>query len=163
MNVLITTLSVASLVGSALIGGVFFAFSSFIMKSLARVPAAQGITAMQSINVVVLNPSFLGTFFGTALVSMGAAGLAWQSWPTPAAAWIAGGAASYVVGTFLVTVLGNVPLNEQLANVDVDDTHAASVWAHYLDRWTGLNTLRSAAALMAALCFALGLIQGGVS
>jgi uncharacterized membrane protein len=36
--------------GSGLVGGVFFAFSTFVMRALARVPAAQGIAAMQSIN-----------------------------------------------------------------------------------------------------------------
>ena len=39
------------------------------MKALARVPSAEGIGAMQSINVVVLNPSFLGAFIGTAVHS----------------------------------------------------------------------------------------------
>ncbi len=58
------------------VGGIFFAFSSFVMKALAGVPSAEGIGAMQSINVVVLNPSFLGAFMGTAVVSLGAGGLA---------------------------------------------------------------------------------------
>jgi uncharacterized membrane protein len=53
-------------IGSGLIAGVFFAFSSFVMKALDRIPAAQGIAAMQSINVVVLNPLFLGVFLGAA-------------------------------------------------------------------------------------------------
>ena len=51
-------------VGAGLVGGVFFAFSAFVMKALAELPAAQGIQAMQRINVVVLNPLFLGVFVG---------------------------------------------------------------------------------------------------
>jgi uncharacterized membrane protein len=58
MNLLTTFAVVIALLGSALIGGIFFAFSSFVMKALARVPSPEGIAAMQSINVVVLNPSF---------------------------------------------------------------------------------------------------------
>lgn len=41
--------------GCALIAGVFFAFSAFVMKALGRLTPAGGITAMQSINVAVLN------------------------------------------------------------------------------------------------------------
>ena len=64
MSLLMTTLVIAALMGCSVIGGVFFAFSSFIMKSLARLPSSEGIAAMQSINVVVLNRSFLGLFMG---------------------------------------------------------------------------------------------------
>ena len=55
-----------ALLGSALVAGIFFAFSAFVMKALAEIPSRQGIAAMQSINVVVINPMFLGAFFGTA-------------------------------------------------------------------------------------------------
>ena len=74
-NLLYTVILVSAL-GCGLIAGVFFAFSSFVMKALSRIPAAQGIAAMQSINVVVLNPVFLGVFFGAAAGCLG-----WQSQP----------------------------------------------------------------------------------
>src|SRR6476620_3456710 len=47
--------------GSGLVPGIFFAFSNFVMKALARLPPAQGIAAMQSMNVIVLNRWFFGT------------------------------------------------------------------------------------------------------
>lgn len=101
---------VLALLGSALIGGVFFAFSSFILKAPARVPAPRSITAMQSINVVVLNRSFLGMFMGTAALSLLVGVLAVPEWGALASPWFLAGAALYLAGTFLVTVLGNVPL-----------------------------------------------------
>ena len=55
MSVVIMVAVTLALLGAAVIGGVFFAFSSFIMKALARIPSPEGIAAMQSINVVVLN------------------------------------------------------------------------------------------------------------
>ncbi len=74
MDQLIPVVGTMALLGSALVGGTFFAFSSFVMKALAGVPSAEGIGAMQAINVVVLNPSFLGACMGTAVVSLGAGG-----------------------------------------------------------------------------------------
>jgi uncharacterized membrane protein len=58
---LLFALTLFSALGCGLIGGVFFAFPSFVMNALARLPAAQGIAAMQSINVVVINlwPTFV--------------------------------------------------------------------------------------------------------
>ncbi len=160
MSTLSTVAVVLALLGSAVIGGVFFAFSSFVMKALGRVPSAEGIAAMQSINVVVVNPSFLGAFIGTAVISVLVAGLAVTGWAMLSAPFILGGALLYLVGTFLVTGLGNVPLNDQLAAVSATDPEATSVWKHYLDRWTLLNTIRTGAAVAAALMFALGLILG---
>jgi len=75
MSVLTTTSVVMALLGSSLIAGVFFAFSSFLMKALARIPTHQGIAAMQSINVVVINPTFLGTFMGTGVLCLRVPGL----------------------------------------------------------------------------------------
>ncbi len=161
MDQLILVVGTTTLLGSALVGGIFFAFSSFLMKALERLPSAEGIAAMQSINVVVLNPSFLGTFFGTAVLSLGTGGLALAGWDRPSAPFFLGGAIFYLVGTFLVTVLRNVPLNDQLAAVSATDPGARDVWEHYLGRWTIWNHVRTTAALIAALLYSLGLIQYG--
>lgn len=70
MNPWTYALYIAALLGAGLIGGLFFAFSSFVMKALSEIAPAEGIHAMQSINRVVINPAFLGVFLGTAAVSM---------------------------------------------------------------------------------------------
>jgi uncharacterized membrane protein len=161
MNQLIPIVATTALLGFALIGGVFFAFSSFVMKALARVPSLEGIAAMQSINVVVINPAFLGAFLGTAVLSLGVVGLALVRWSHPSAMFFLGGAVFYVVGTFLVTLFGNVPLNDQLAAVSATDPASRDVWDHYLDRWTMWNHIRTVAAMVAALLYTVGLMQNG--
>ena len=160
MNSVTTASAVVALLGSSLIAGVFFAFSSFIMKALARMPSHEGIAAMQSINIVVLNPWFLGVFMGTTVISILVAALAIKGWAVPSAPFFLGGAALYVVGTFLVTGLGNVPLNDQLAVAAATDPEAIPVWKNYLDRWTMLNTVRTIAAAAATLAYTIGLMQG---
>jgi len=149
---------VTALLGCALIGGIFFAFSSFIMKSLARLPSSGAVAAMQSINIVVLNRSFLGFFVGTAAISL--LFVVFSLWGTTATPWFLSGGALYLVGTFVVTIAGNVPLNNRLAAVSPEDPNLTPVWDYYLKRWTFFNTLRTIAAISAALLFTLGLIGG---
>jgi uncharacterized membrane protein len=161
MNAAATLTVVLALLGSALIGGVFFAFSSFVMTALGRLPSSEGMAAMQSINVVVLNRSFLGGFMGTALVSLLAAVLAGVAWSAPAASFVIAGALSYLVGTFLLTGIGNVPLNERLAEASADDPDAVQTWDDYLDRWTRLNTVRTVAATVASVLLIAGLMLRG--
>ena len=62
---IIDTVALLSALGAGLVAGIFFAFSSFVMKALGRLPRDQGIRAMQSINVTVLNPWLFSAFFGT--------------------------------------------------------------------------------------------------
>ena len=159
MNSLIPLVGAIALLGSALVGGVFFAFSSFVMKALARVPSSEGIAAMQSINIVVINPSFLGAFFGTSFLSLGVVVLVLVNRSHPSAMLFLGGAIFYFVGTFLVTMFGNVPLNDQLAAVSTTDPAATELWEHYLDRWTMWNHVRTTAAMLAALLYSVGLMQ----
>ena len=75
------------------------------------------------------------------------------------AALHAAGGVLYFVGTFLVTVLGNVPLNNALERVQPSDANAAETWKDYLRRWTNWNHLRTAAALFATLSFSLGFVR----
>lgn len=150
-------LALLTAVGSGVIAGVFYAFSTFVMKALGRVAPAEGARAMQQINVVVLNPMFLGVFMGTAATGVATiVGAIWYR-HLPGAMWLAAGSLLYVVGTFGVTVVGNVPLNEALGRLDAESAEGQAYWSHYQRRWTTWNHLRTAAGIAATLVVILGL------
>lgn len=140
-----TVATLAAALGSGLIGGAFFAFSSFVMRALGRLVPAEGIRAMQSINIVVINPVFLGVFVGTALVCAGLAVLSIRSWSEPGSGLRLAGCLVYVVGTFMVTMLCNVPRNNALAALPAETADAAAYWARFLGEWTWWNHVRTAA------------------
>lgn len=143
--------------GAGAVAGVFFAFSTFVMKALARLPPAQGILAMQSINVTAVTAPFMGLFFGTAVASLVVAGAALRSWESPGARYLLPGCALYVLGVVGVTVVFNVPRNNALAAVVATQADAASVWARYVSEWTAWNHVRTVAALGATASFILAL------
>jgi len=89
----VLSLMFAAAIGSGLIAGVFFAFSSFVMPALRRLPAAQGVAAMQSINIMVLNPMFLGVFLGTAIGCLLLVVIALLNWHKPGATCLGAGGA----------------------------------------------------------------------
>ncbi|WKY30582.1 hypothetical protein [Pseudomonas donghuensis] len=66
-DTLLLLLILVTALGCGLMGGLFFAFSNFVMQALERIPAQSAVTAMQSINQVVLNRLFLSLFLGTAV------------------------------------------------------------------------------------------------
>lgn len=149
-----TAVTLISCIGAGIVGGVFFAFSTFVMKALAQLPVTQGVAAMRRINVVVLNPLFLGVFLGTALLSAACVVISVLGWGVERSYLLFASGLLYLVGSFLVTVGFNVPRNENLAKLDPESTQAAEYWAVYLREWSLWNHVRSVASVASAACSA---------
>ena len=156
---MLLALSVLAALGAGLIAGFFFAFSACVMGALGRLQPALGMAAMQSINIVVLNPLFLGIFFGTAIVCIVLSTAALLIWPAAGSEYLVAGSLFYLVGTILVTVAGNVPLNNRLATVERHSIEGQELWARYLSRWTAWNHLRTLASLLAMISFILAALE----
>ena len=160
MKEFLDILTFAAVLGSGLVAGIFFAFSTFVMRALGQLPENQGIAAMKAINVTVLNPWFFLAFFGTGAVCLPVAFLALGSAAGAHRAYLLAACALYLLGCLLVTVMFNVPLNNRLALTEPDSSGAEALWAHYLSRWTLWNHVRTAASLAAAGLFAMALCGG---
>ncbi|MEJ7763435.1 MAG: anthrone oxygenase family protein [Thermomicrobiales bacterium] len=159
-DAVLSGLTLGAALGCALVGGVFFAFSSFVMVALARLPPSQGIAAMQSINRVVLTPWFMAPFFGTAVACLVLVVASLVGWGEPGATLRVIGGGLYVVGCIGVTVVRNVPRNDALAAVDPESDAGAARWAGYVPGWTRWNTVRTAACLLASVLLILTLLAG---
>src|SRR5687768_4128219 len=92
--------TLAASLACGLVAGIFYAFSSFVMPALARLPPPQGIAAMQSVNVTVLTPSFLAVFVGAALLAAALGVHAVVAWHRPGAGLRLAGAVLYLAVTF---------------------------------------------------------------
>lgn len=147
-------LTLFAALGCGLNGGVFFAFSSFVMKGLARLPASQGIAAMNSINLVAVTPVFMSLLFGTGLAC---AVLAVSSMKA-GAGYLLAGSVLYILGTIVVTMIFNVPRNNALAALDPNSAGAAAIWLRYVDSWTAWNHVRTLSSAVAAALLTLGLL-----
>ena len=134
----------------ALVGGVFLAFSDFVMRSLAL--TSGGVEAMQSINREVFRWIFMVLFIGLAPVSLFIAGYGgWVLGGQPGTLMLLAGVI-YFVGCFGVTIFFNVPLNEALAGMDAQIDATRACWkGTYLPRRTFWNSVRTAACAVSAL------------
>ena len=154
VNTLVSLTGLAAF-GCALVGGVFFAFSTFVMQAFGRLPAAQGIAAMQAVNVAAPTPFFITALFGTALscIVVAIASIFVRD-GRDAILPLAGGV-FYLVGTVGVTMACNVPRNEALAQFDPLRAGADDYWQRYLAEWTMWNHVRTVSALVAAVLLAI--------
>lgn len=143
---------------SALVGGVFQSFSDFVMAGLARAVPAGGIESMQQLNRTVFRSVFLTTFLALTPISFGFAVFAWWSLTGLAQSLIIAAAVIYIPTVFLVTVAGNVPMNERLDKLDPLSGDAAAYWPTYVRVWTRWNTIRTLGSIATAICYLLAAV-----
>lgn len=158
MSTLTTALLWFAALGCALLGGVYFAFSAFIMRAL-RDAGHAGTTSMNSINRVIVRSSFMPLFVGTTIAAAALVALGLIHFGKANALLLITGGLLYVAGMFGVTVFFNVPLNNALQNVVNESRTGTAIWSDYLRRWTRWNHLRAVSSLAAAALFILALLQ----
>ena len=159
MSSLLTALVVVSALGSALVAGVFYAFSTFVMPALRRLPHPQAIAAMQEINIMAPTAGLMIAMFGTAATSIVVIVLTLMTPGEPYAIYLLAAGAIYLLGSPIVTMIYHVPRNNALAELDMQSTGAAEHWARYDSEWTRANHLRFILPLGAAALYIAALLS----
>ena len=147
-------------IGSGVTGGIFYAFSTFVMKALGEQPPVGGIATMQSINITVINPLFMIAFLGTGIACILITIFMLLNWHQPGTIYWLIGSLLYVIGTVGVTIAFNVPLNDALAVITPNSIEGMTLWKRYLTDWTFWNHVRTAAAILATALLTISLCQG---
>ena len=159
MSRLLLTVTAVAAIASAVNGGVFFAFSTFVMDGINRLSPAASIRAMQGINVSAPRPPFMALFLGTAALSVGLAVTAIVRWSEPWAPWLLAGALLYLVA-IVMTAAFHVPRNNALDLVDPATVDAARTWESYRSAWVLGNHVRTLSPVLAAACYLVAMRAG---
>lgn len=139
---------------SGLIAGLFFSYSCSVNLGLHTLLDVEYIKTMQSIDKEIQNLYFLSVFMGLLLLF-------------PLAAWTSYTASNkvvfylflisaiiYYVGVFGVTIFGNVPLNNQLAAIDLSNTsqETLSMFRYQFEtNWAKYHLIRTSASIISFL------------
>ncbi|RRR68671.1 DUF1772 domain-containing protein [Streptomyces sp. RP5T] len=150
-------LVVLGVLGTGLVAGVFCAFSTFVMRGLAELPPAQGVAAMNAINVSAVRPPFMAVFVGSAVLSAVIAVVTFVLWPDEGTVELLVGSALYLFGAFGLTMVAHVPRNDTLLGLDPGTAEATAYWPAYVREWTMWNHVRAIASGAAALAYVLAL------
>ena len=149
---------VAAAVGAGAAGGVFLAFSTFVMRALDRLPPSQSVASMQAINKSAPNPLFMTCLFGTAAASVALIVHGLRN-GEPDAKYLVVGGGVYLAGIVL-TIVYHVPHNDALAMVDANGADAENAWSRYCGPWTAWNHVRTLTSLGAAAAYCMALRVG---
>ncbi len=157
MEVLVNVLLLATVVAVGVMAGVYFTFSAFVMRSLDMIEKPAGMMAMQTINREILKSAFLPLFFLSSAACAVFVVIAILDLSEGGALPMLAGAMAYLGGMFLVTVLANVPLNDQLEATPAHGAEGEPMWRRYMQRWVAWNHVRTVSCFVATALLAAAL------
>ena len=143
-----TTLSVA------LIAGLFYAYSCSVNIGLGHLSDRDYLNAMQEINKAILNPWFFASFIGSLVLLPLSAWLQFSAENFIRFYLLLGATIVYLIGVFGVTAFGNVPLNERLANADLEVLSIQAIKdlrIAFEKPWLQCHLIRTLAALITTI------------
>ena len=146
----VRTLTIIGAVGSGLIAGVFFAFSTFVMSGLRKAPAPAGIAAMQSMNREAPTPAFMLAWFGATGICIVLGIVAITKWGSTAAT-LAVIAAILSLVPAIVTGAYHQPRNLAFEHIDPTAPGSVEAWRSYLAGWVPWNHVRTVSSAAAAV------------
>ena len=145
---------VISATTTALMAGLFFAWSCSVTLGLARLSDEAYIAAMQASNKAILNPVFYSVFFG-ALLLLPLSTFLHYGQPVSMRFWfLLAATIVYLIGGFGVTILGNIPLNEALDGFNLQSASEEAIAmqrAKFEGRWNNLTIIRTIASTIAVI------------
>ena len=145
-------LELLTIVGLALMAGFLFNMSVVTGPALNKLSPEQALAAWKGINTTVRNALFAGTAFGTAVLVVGCAVVAWRS---PLRGWSVSFALLYLVGVIGVTFTVEVGIN----NAIILATAPPPELPRMLSTWLLGNHVRALSALAAFIVAWLGFRQ----
>ncbi|RXM41193.1 DUF1772 domain-containing protein [Chryseobacterium sp. CH21] len=139
-----TLVLIITAVLTALIGGLFYAYSCSVVLGLGKLSDTEYLKAMQNINREILNPVFFMSFMGTVIL-------------LPVTTFLFRGhqlafiflllaTLAYLIGVFGVTIAGNVPMNDALDKFDISNSTTEAIKQmrdNFENRWNFLNNIRT--------------------
>ncbi|WP_426478285.1 DUF1772 domain-containing protein [Chryseobacterium sp. CBSDS_008] len=147
-----TLVLIITAVLTALIGGLFYAYSCSVVLGLGKLSDAEYLKAMQNINREILNPVFFMSFMGT-LILLPVSAFLFRG-QQPVFIFLLLAALAYLIGVFGVTVAGNVPMNDALDKLDISNSTIEVIKQmreNFESRWNFLNNIRTAFSVISII------------
>ncbi|MFJ3585153.1 DUF1772 domain-containing protein [Streptomyces sp. NPDC090127] len=143
-----TTLLALAVAATGLYAGFMLIFLTGIMPALARLDDGAFVDAMRRINEYVPKAVFVVVFLGVVAFPV-AAFLVPVDGRSDTQKWLVLAGAVAAVLNHLVTIAGNIPLNNALAASERTGEPASAVRAAFEKRWNGFHAIRTVLILAA--------------
>lgn len=160
LSIKLSTLVIATLL-TGLSAGLCFTWTNAVTTGIAKLNNLEYLQAFQEMNRAIINLTFMIVFFGSCILQIVAIFM-FKNMPSSFLIHIITASLLYFLGVVLVTIFGNVPLNELL-----DKTHLAQanledlqhLRTHFEANWNRLHLIRTITSIGAFLLLLISLLK----
>ncbi|MEG3658941.1 DUF1772 domain-containing protein [Arenibacter palladensis] len=162
MDITLETILISVLIIlTGLSAGLCFTWTNAITPGIGRLDDQGYLMSFQQMNRTIINPLFFVVFFGPSI--LGFICLYWFKGSPDTLMWLlASATATYFFGVVLVTIFGNVPLNEMLDKVNLNTAsknELGQLRESFELKWNRLHLIRTITSVISFLLLLIGLIQ----
>ncbi|WP_046759117.1 anthrone oxygenase family protein [Kordia jejudonensis] len=146
---------------TGLSAGLCFTWTNAITTGIGKLDNLGYLQAFQQMNRTIINPTFIVVFFGPLLVQLISIFL-WKGIPKTIMIHLITATLVYFFGLVLVTIFGNVPLNEILNNTNLataSTNDLQSLRNLFEVRWNQLHLIRTISSLIAFVLLIITLVK----
>lgn len=162
MNISIeNTAIILLIVLTGLSAGLCFTWSNSITSGLGRLDNLGYLSAFQHINRAILNPTFFIVFFGPFFLSIINI-YVFRNAASNIKGLLIAAAVIYTVGVVVVTIFGNVPLNELVDKTNLKTASAEDLKllrTSFETKWNQFHTIRTLTAMIAFVLLIISVMQ----
>lgn len=162
MDITLETLVISVIIVlTGLSAGLCFTWSNAITPGIGRLDDLGYLRSFQQMNRTILNSWFFVVFFGPSLIGLISLYL-FKGSPATLMWLLILAMATYFFGVALVTIFGNVPLNEMLDKVDLNTASSEELGQlreSFELKWNRLHHIRTISSIISFLLLLFVLIQ----
>lgn len=162
MNVSIeNTAIIVLIILTGLSAGLCFTWSNSITSGLGRLDNLGYLSAFQQINRTILNPTFFIVFFGPFFLSIINI-YVFRNASSDIKVLLIAATVIYTVGVVVVTIFGNVPLNELVDKTNLNTASAEdlkTLRVTFETKWNQFHTIRTVTSIIAFVLLIISAMQ----
>lgn len=159
----ITTISTILLTG--LSAGLCFTWTNAITPGIGRLDDLGYLQSFQEMNRAIINPIFLIVFFGPFFLHIINVYLN-RNQPSAIFWMVFTAGILYIAGVIVITIFGNIPLNELLENAELEMLSPDSLKQlrnNFENKWNLLHLIRTITAVLSFVLLIITLLQNQIN
>ena len=137
---------IVAIISTGIMSGIFFTWTNAVKPGIGMLNNISYLTAFKAMNKAILNPLFYITFFLPVLTMPISAYMNYGSPNFYVFKLLLASTLIYLFGVFMVTINGNIPINELLENIDlqkITETELSSLRENIEPKWNNFNLIRT--------------------
>ncbi len=134
--------------------GIFFTWTNAVKPGIGTLDDMTYMKAFQAMNRLILNPLFYVVFILPVLTISISTYMSFGSTKLYVFELFLLSTLLYVLGVFLITILGNIPLNDLLENTDLEKislTELSDLRGKIENKWNNFNLIRTVSSFISFL------------